>query len=146
MDKLIEFICQLSVENTEVALETLKEPIHFVKGGKGKQLTLLVTVIRLDNNSQTDTQALVNSGCTRSCINQQFIINHKISTKQMPLAIPVYNANGTLNKNRSIKEFAILQLAINVHYEYINLAITKLGDMDLFLGHDWLKIHNPSID
>ena len=64
----------------------------------------------------------------------------------MPFAIPVYNADSTLNKNRSIKEFAILQLAINVHYEYINLAITKLGDMDLFLGHDWLKIHNPSID
>ena len=39
MDKLIEFICQLSVENTEVALETLKEPIHFVKGDRGKQNT-----------------------------------------------------------------------------------------------------------
>ena len=65
-------------------------------------------VIRLDNNSQTNTQALIDSGCTRSCINQQFIINHKIPTKQMPFTIPVYNVNGTLNKNRSIKEFATL--------------------------------------
>ena len=68
-DKLVEFICQLSVEDVEIAVRTLKEPIHFVKGGKGKQLTLLVIVIRLDNNSQIDIQALIDSGCTRSCIN-----------------------------------------------------------------------------
>ena len=64
----------------------------------------------------------------------------------MLFAIPVYNTNSTLNKNGSIKELATLQLAINDHYEHIDLAVIELGDMDLFLGHDWLKIHNPSID
>ena len=64
----------------------------------------------------------------------------------MSFAIPVYNIDSTLNKNESIKKFATLQLTINDHYEHINLAITELGDTDLFLGHDWLKIHNPSID
>ena len=92
----------------EIVVGTLKEPIRFVKGGRGKQLTLLVIVIKLDNNSQTDTRVLVDSGCTRSYINQQFIINHKIPTKQMPLAILVYNIDSTLNKNGSIKEFATL--------------------------------------
>ena len=64
----------------------------------------------------------------------------------MPLIILVYNIDSTLNKNGFIKEFAILQLAINDHYKYIDLAVTELKDTDLFLGHDWLKIHNPSID
>ena len=77
-------------------------------------------VIRLDNNSWIDTQALIDSGYTGSCINQQFVINHKIPTKQIPLVIPVYNADGTLNKNGSIKEFTILQLTINDHYEHID--------------------------
>ena len=80
-DELVEFIHQLSVEDMKVAVETLKKPIHFVKKGRGKQLTLLVMVIRLDNNSRTDTRVLVDSGCTRSCINQQFIVNHRIPTK-----------------------------------------------------------------
>ena len=53
-DELIEFICQLSVEDIEIAVRTLKELIYFVKEGKKKQLTLLVTVIRLNNNSQID--------------------------------------------------------------------------------------------
>ena len=130
----------------EVVVRTLKEPIYFVKRGKRKQLTLPVTVIRLDNNSQTDTRALINSRCTRSCINQQFVINHKILTKQIPLAIPVYNTDSTFNKNRSIKKFAILQLAINNHYKCIDLTITELENTDLFLGYNWLKIHNLSID
>ena len=64
----------------------------------------------------------------------------------MPLIILVYNIDSTLNKNGFIKEFAILQLAINDHYKYIDLTITELGDTDLFLEHDWLKIHNLSID
>ena len=55
IDKLIEFIYQLSVEDAEIVVGTLKEPIRFVKGGREKQLTLPVIVIRLDNNSQTDT-------------------------------------------------------------------------------------------
>ena len=53
-DKLIKFIYQLSVEDMEIAVGTLKEPIHFIKGGKRKQLTLPITVIRLNNNSQID--------------------------------------------------------------------------------------------
>ena len=107
-DELVKFIRQLSVEDVKVAVGTLKELIHFVKGGRGKQLTLPVTVIRLDNNSRTDTRALVDSEYTGSYINQQFIINHKILTKRMPFAIPVYNTDGTLNKNGSIKKFATL--------------------------------------
>ena len=54
----------------------------------------------------------------------------------MPLTILVYNADGTLNKNKSIKEFAILQLAINDHYKHIDFAVIELEDMDLFLGSD----------
>ena len=54
----------------------------------------------------------------------------------MSLAIPVYNADGTLNKNGSIKEFATLQLAINNHYKRIDLAVIELRDTDLFLGHN----------
>ena len=36
MDKLVEFIYQLSVEDVEVAVGTLKKPICFVKRDRGK--------------------------------------------------------------------------------------------------------------
>ena len=54
-DKLVKFIYQLSIKDAKVVVRTLKELICFIKGDKEKQLTLLVIVIRLDNNSQIDT-------------------------------------------------------------------------------------------
>ena len=69
-NKLVKFICQLSVDNAKVAVGTLKKPICFIKRDRRKQLTLPVIIIRLDNNSQTDTRALIDSRCTRSYINQ----------------------------------------------------------------------------
>ena len=89
-------------------VKILKKPIYFIKEDREKQVTLSIIVIRLDNNSQTDTQTLIDSECTRSCINQQFIINYKIPIKKIPLTILVYNIDSTLNKNRFIKKFVIL--------------------------------------
>ena len=54
----------------------------------------------------------------------------------MHLTILVYNADSTLNKNRSIKKFATLQLVINNYYKCIDFIITELGDMDLFLKYN----------
>ena len=50
IDELVEFIYQLSAENAKVVVRTLKELICFIKRGREKQLTLLIIVIRLDNN------------------------------------------------------------------------------------------------
>ena len=36
IDKLVKFIYQLSAENAEVVVRTLKEPIHFVKESREK--------------------------------------------------------------------------------------------------------------
>ena len=39
-----------------------------------------------------------------------------------------------------------LYVIIGEHKEKLQLAITELGDDDLFLGYDWLQHHNPTID
>ena len=64
----------------------------------------------------------------------------------MLFIILVYNTDSTLNKNGSIKEFIILQLTINDHYKCINLAITELENINLFLEYNWLKIYNLLIN
>ena len=60
--------------------------------------------------------------------------------------MPVYNADGSLNANRSIEGYMELQMTIRDHVERIELAVTNLGNMDIFLGLDWLHFHNPTID
>ena len=50
-NKLVEFIYQLSAEDVKVAVKILKEPICIIN--RGKQLTLSVMIIKLDNMLQT---------------------------------------------------------------------------------------------
>ena len=43
-------------------------------------------------------------------------------------------------------EYVEVRMTVGDHSERIQLAVTKLGNPELFLGMDWLKDHNPSID
>ncbi len=66
--------------------------------------------------------------------------------KKAVVPIPVYNADGTCNQGRDITEFIELSMTIGEHRERIDLAVTNLGKKDIYLGHDWLKHHNPSVN
>ena len=52
----------------------------------------------------------------------------------------------TINCNGAIKEFVRIHIKIQKHEESIDLAITNLGNTDLYLGYKWLIHHNPTVD
>jgi hypothetical protein len=39
-----------------------------------------------------------------------------------------------------------MRMVIQDHVEQIQLAVANLGKTELFIGHEWLKKHNPSVD
>jgi len=39
-----------------------------------------------------------------------------------------------------------MNMIIGDHIERIQFSVTDLGKRDVFLGHEWLQRHNPSID
>jgi hypothetical protein len=41
---------------------------------------------------------LIDSGATNGFISSQFVDEHRIETEPLPLAVPVYNTDGTPNK------------------------------------------------
>ncbi len=126
--------------NTLWWLEELRQPKRYVSAlsGKGKDLTINVQIETLENITKIATTALVDSGCTSSAINRAFVKKHNIPTHATAVPIPVYNANGTCNQGGSITQYAKIRLVIGDHAERIDLAITELGDRQIFLGHDWL--------
>ena len=62
----------------------------------------------------------------------------------MDRSFEVFNINGT--KNREITRFAPLELKINKHTERINVTVTDLNGIDIFLGYNWLVKHNPEVN
>ena len=55
--------------------------------------------------------------------------------------IKVLNANGT--KNGEVTRFVLLELKINRYMEKINVAVTNLNGIKMFLEYNWLVKHNP---
>ncbi len=129
-------------------LEELRQPRRYISAlsGKGKDLTINVQIETLEKRTKVTTTALVDSGCTSSAINRAFVKKHNIPTHATAVPIPVYNADGTHNQGGSITQYAEIRLVIGDHVERIDLAITELGDRQIFLGHDWLARHNPIIN
>ena len=91
-------------------------------------------------------KALLGSGSTGSCIGRKFVNNNKIRTRKTAIPVPVHNTDGTLNKNGSITNYVLLRISVGDHTEQLKFAVADLGTHDLFIGHKWLKLHNPNID
>ena len=64
----------------------------------------------------------------------------------MARPIPVYNTDGTMNSGGPISEFVEMKVKIQDHVERMEFAMTNLGKSAMFIGYEWLKHHNPSID
>ena len=103
-------------------------------------------MIITNDGTRIEIKSLIDSGCTGSLIHKDFIAKYGIQTHNLPRLLKVYNANGTHNAGGQIEKFAIVHLQIKDHKEQISLAVTDLGPNTIFLGHDWLKMHNPAID
>ena len=143
---LLQTLGDLPTEQAIEAIRLLKEPKRFIKGRQGRQLALSVQVSTPEDDKMTSAQALLDSGCMGSCISREFVQNHQIPIRNTAIPIPLYNADGSLNSAGSITHFASLRIRIGDHQERMDLAVTHLDGSDLFLGHDWLKRHNPNIN
>ena len=121
------------------------EPKRVIATGK-HQMDLKGSIQRTDTSEQITIKALLDSSCTGSCIDEAFVDKHGIETRELPKPIPVYNADGTPNANGMVTRMAQLRLTIGSHSELINFAISTLDKNDIFLGHNWLQLHNPEID
>ena len=103
-------------------------------------------IITMDTLSHHPIKALIDSGCTGSCINENFVKKHDLNTIKLPKSIPVFNTDGLPNVTGRLTHTVQLQVIIRDHKEIMEFGISNLGTSNIFLGHNWLKHHNPEID
>ena len=128
------------------ALKELENPRVFKRGNKGLKLNLQTTVVTLDNRTEHTADALIDSGCEGSCIDVKYVRKNGLVTTKLARPIPVHNADGQPNSEGPISECVALELRIGSHWERVDFGVTNLGKGEIFLGYDWLKLHNPNID
>jgi len=144
--ELVQQIRQLSLDEVSLSLRELQKKLRFITRKWSPNFLKIKAKILLSDASIVPVLALLNSGCSALVIDEEFVREKKIPMFNLPISIPVYNADGTKNASGLITKFAMLELNIGDHSERLPLTITHLSTHTIFLGHDWMKIHNPAIN
>jgi Retroviral aspartyl protease len=126
----------LSIEHVQVA--QIKKNMMTV--------AILISGESLGQKKIVDTTTLLDTGAGGKFINQNFVRNQKIETKELKYPIEVFNVDGTPNKQGTITEYTQLDLTINGQTRTHNLLVTGLGKQKIILGYPWFKQTNPDIN
>ena len=100
--------------------------------------------VKTKNGKNLKVKALVNSRCTHMGIDEQLVKDKRIQTKSIDFSFEVFNTDGT--KNGEVTKVASLEIEINEHKKTLEVVVTDLDGIDIFLGHDWLVKHNPEVN
>ena len=105
-----------------------------------------VTVTLQGRNRSAVVVAMVDSGATALFISERFVRKNRIRTCPLQREIPLYNIDGSKNRNGEITRFASLQLCVGGQSKHREFLVTDLGLEEVVLGLPWLREVNPSID
>ena len=109
-----------------------------------KREKLMCTNVKISNEKKLQLKALVNLECTYTAINKQLVKKEQIKTEPMDRSFEVFNTDKT--KNGEVTRFKPLELEINRHTEKIDIAVTNLNSINMFLEYDWLIKYNPEVN
>jgi Retroviral aspartyl protease len=106
---------------------------------------ILILGESLGQKKIVETTTLLDTGAGGKFIDQNFVRNQKIKTKELKYPIEVFNVDGTPNKRGTITKYTWLDLTINGQTRTHNLLVTGLGKQKVILGYPWFKQTNPDI-
>ncbi|EJF63149.1 hypothetical protein DICSQDRAFT_56383, partial [Dichomitus squalens LYAD-421 SS1] len=90
--------------------------------------------------------AMVDSGATTKFLHRRFVARNQVTTRKLAKPIPLYNIDGSENRDGTITEVAVLTMKISDREEEVAFVVTDIGEEDVIIGLDWLREHNPEID
>jgi Retroviral aspartyl protease len=96
---------------------------------------ILISGESLEHKKIVETTTLLETGAEGKFIDQNFIWNQKIETKELKYPIEVFNVNGTPKKWGTITKYTQLDLTINGQTQTHNLLVTGLGKQKVMLGY-----------
>ena len=109
---------------------------------KSMQLCLFIHL----SQKRAKTVVLLDSGATENFINMQFAKELQLPIKRLQQPCPVYNVDGTRNKNGDIKHYTELEMQTGNQRVWLRFFLTNLADQKAILGYLWFTATQPKID
>ena len=106
------------------------------------QLHLFIHLSR----KRAETTALLDSGATENFISMQYAKELWLPIKCLQWPWPVYNVDGTWNKNGDIEHYTDLEMQTGNQRVWLRFFLTDLADQKAILGYPWFAANQPKID
>src|SRR6202045_1581897 len=111
-----------------------------------RDLSIPVHLETLTTCQWVGTKALIDSGCTNSLIDLEWLKSLGLEPAPLQKPIIMVNVDGSQNREGIIKYGIDLLLVVGDHWERVHFLLGRSKSHKVILGHDWLKRHNPVID
>ena len=69
---------------------------------------------------------MVDSGATTKFLPRRFVERNHVQTRKLARPIPLYNIDGTENRDGTISEVAVLDMAVGDHQEKVVFVVTDI--------------------
>lgn len=99
-----------------------------------------------DNPSIIDTRAMLDSGASCCFINPRFVAEHGLHSVLKKRSVRLRTIDNSDVKSGRITHEVHLKIFVGEHSETLVCDITDIGDDNVILGINWLRLHNPDID
>jgi hypothetical protein len=107
---------------------------------------ILILGESLGQKRSVKTTTLLDTGAGGKFINQNFVWNQKIETKELKHPIKVFNVDGTPNEQETIMKYTQLDLTINRQIQTHNHLVMGLRKQKIILRYPWFKQTNLDIN
>ena len=74
---------------------------------------------------------MVDSGATTKFLHRRFIERNSLMTRKLARPIPLYNIDGTENRDGMITEVAVLDMAVGDHRKKVVFVVMDIGEEDV---------------
>jgi hypothetical protein len=126
---------------------TLDEHTLFVRPVKiGRQLTIEVSIEDIQTKKQVKATALIDSGCMRTCIDEEFAKKAGLVLQRIANPIRVEYVDGTSVEDSTIRYSTDIRIRTARAMVVTRALVTRLKSAKVFLGFDWLQSVNPRIN
>ena len=98
---------------------------------KSMQLCLFIHL----SQKRAETTALLDSGVTENFISMQYAKELHLPIKHLHWPWPVYNVDGTINKNRDIEHYTDLKMQTRSQRVWLRFFLTDLTNQKAILGY-----------
>ena len=97
------------------------------------------------SQKRAETIALLDSGATEKFINMLYAKELHLPIKHLHQLWPVYNMDGTRNKNGDIKHYTDLEMQTGNQKVWLRFFLTDLTNQKAILGYPWFVATQPRL-